>query len=121
MNEKLNMLLSNDINESLHFIKNSVNKMESLLKGMLKVSRLTKNKMEISEIKMNQMITGIFNNFDYSLKTKNIEIEIGNLPDCRADVIQINQVFSNIIDNAIKYYDPMKKSYIKINGFKKKA
>ena len=70
MKEKLNTLLSNDINESLYFIKNSINKMESLLKGMLKVSRLTKSKMELREIKMNQMIAEILNNFDYSLKTK---------------------------------------------------
>ncbi len=52
---------------------------------------------------MNSFIKNIIKNFNYQIKTHNVTVEISNLTDCMADEILLDQVFANIIDNAIKY------------------
>ena len=41
------------------------------------------------------------------------------MPRCRGDVTQINQVFSNLLGNAIKFLDPARCGLIRITGKKK--
>ncbi len=43
-------------------------------------------------------------------------LEIGELPVCVGDVIQINQVFTNLLDNATKYLDSSRPGTIRVSG-----
>ena len=40
------------------------------------------------------------------------------MPECKGDRVQINQVFSNLVDNAIKYLEEKQPGSIKISGYK---
>jgi len=51
---------------------------------------------------------------------RTIKTEVSKLPSCRGDKNQLNQVFSNIIENAIKYIDPDRAGIIKISGHKER-
>ena len=57
--------------------------------------------------------------FEFRIKESETSIKIDELPDCIGDSVQINQVFSNLIDNALKYSDPQKQGVIKITGKRK--
>lgn len=113
-------LLRTDIPESLKYIFSSITKMDSLLTGLLKLSRLGHNSLEIKEIDMNNLIAEVAYDFEFQVKEKNIELNIDRLPPCEGDITQINQVMSNLLDNAIKYLDHNRRGIIKIYGHTKK-
>lgn len=118
LNEKLVPALEEDIPEALEYIHKSTLKMDSLLSGLLRISRMGRAKLNISRLDMNELMSEVAGSFEYQIKSAGITLEIGDLPSCSGDPSQINQVFSNLLDNAIKYLDPNRKGIIKISGTK---
>jgi signal transduction histidine kinase len=50
------------------------------------------------------------------VKELGAKIDVGDLPPCTGDFVQVNQVFSNLVDNALKYCDPERPLVIKVTG-----
>ena len=108
--------LSEEIPEALGFIQTSAKMLDTLLNGLLKLSRLGRAAMTIEILDMNQIIKHIVYSMEYKIKEANINVIIEPMPDCLGDPSQINQVFSNLIDNAIKYRDKSRQAEIRISG-----
>jgi two-component system, chemotaxis family, sensor kinase Cph1 len=113
---KLQKVLANDIPETLHFIQSSVTKMDALLSGLLKISRIGRVELAMENLYMDSFIRELAGTFGYQFADKGISFSCSDLPVCRGDKVQINQVFSNIIDNAIKFLDPKRPGKISISG-----
>lgn len=114
--EKMEPIFTDDIYESLEFISAGTRKSQSLLDGLLKVSRAGSIEIDIQPLDMNSLVNTIKNTVEYQLNEKNIEITIEQLPSCLGDSDQINQVFSNLIDNAIKYRHPDRDGKINVSA-----
>ena len=115
---QLSSIMEEDIPETMGFIKTSVSKMDSLLSGLLRLSRLGRSALTFENLDMNALVEDISKNFELKIKETESQIVIDKLPSCRGDKVQINQVFSNLINNALKYLDPERSGVIKITGEK---
>ena len=113
---KVNLILEDDIPMALEYIVTSIKKMDSLLSGLLRLSRFGRVSLMVENLDINRIISDIVTFNEYSLKKTDTRIEVSDLPNCLGDATQINQVFSNLIDNAIKYLDPNRAGIIKITG-----
>lgn len=109
-------LVSEEIPESLSFISAGVEKMQRLLDGLLTVSRVDSVNLNITTVNMTEVADQIVDFMQYQIKTNEVSVTVGNLPDCLGDEDQINQVFSNILSNALKYRSPDRKGTIHISG-----
>lgn len=114
--EKIQPIIEDDIPDSLRYIMTSAFKMDSLLSGLLKLSRVGRSEVIMSKIDMNSLIHEVQQAFEFQIKEAGVEIEIGDLPPCFGDEPQINQVFSNLLNNALKYLDPQRPGLITISG-----
>ncbi|MBL7106910.1 MAG: PAS domain S-box protein [Phycisphaerae bacterium] len=109
--------LREDIPESLGFIQLSANRLDMLLNGLLRLSRLGRAAISIEVLDMNALIKNIVDSMEYRIKEFGIEVVIEVLPICLGGYTQISQVFSNLIDNAIKYKEPSRKAVVHISGY----
>ncbi|MBN2374440.1 PAS domain-containing sensor histidine kinase [bacterium] len=117
--EKIKPILSEDIPVSIGFILSSTAKMDSLISGLLQVSRLGHAVINPEKLDMQALISGVISGAEFRIKEKDIKLEISELPSCMADMNLINQVFSNLLDNALKYIDPNRQGIVRISGYKK--
>jgi PAS domain S-box-containing protein len=114
--ETVARIVKKEAPESMAFISKSIVKMDSMLKGLLKLSRLGRHELRSQEIDMNKMFADVISNFEFKLKNEGINVNVSEVPPCRGDSEQINQVFANLIDNAVKYLDPDQPGVITVSG-----
>lgn len=116
VSEEVRNALNKDIPQALNFIVTSANKMDTLLNGLLRLSRLGQAALNIETLDMNAMLADVTKNIEFQTKKAGAKINIEKLPTCRGDSSQINQVFSNILDNALKYLDESRPGLINISA-----
>jgi light-regulated signal transduction histidine kinase (bacteriophytochrome) len=104
------------IPQALRFISAGVTKMEMLLAGLLRYSRLGRVTLTIAPIEMNALIASIVAAAKFQLDEAKAEVRVDPLPDCLGDVAQVSQVFANLIDNALKYRSPERRLRITVDG-----
>ena len=109
-------IIEEEMPQSMSYIKVSISKMDMLLCGLLQLSRLGRAKMEKVELDMNELIWDVVRVLETRAKEKGAVLDVDHLPNCVGDQTQINQVFSNIIENGLKYLDPSRPGKIHITG-----
>lgn len=114
--EKLRQPVEVAIPQALRFINAGVAKMESLLAGLLRYSRLGRVALTIRPQNMNGMVAEILAAMKFQLDEAKADVRVEPLPTCEADSVQTSQVFANLIDNALKYRAPERPLKIIIRG-----
>jgi signal transduction histidine kinase len=108
--------LSEDFTEALGFIKSSIAKMDRLISAILNLTREGKRDFEPVRIDMRELIEAIISTLAHQAEEAKAEIHVAPLPDIVSDRLALEQIFSNIIENAIKYLKPGVPGAIAIRG-----
>ncbi|MCX5793080.1 MAG: HAMP domain-containing sensor histidine kinase, partial [Elusimicrobia bacterium] len=100
---ELEKLTGGSIPEALKFVLESSRKMDGLISSLLKVSRIGRVEMKPETVEMNALIKNIMDSLFYHLEDAGGKVNCGSLPPCRADLAAVGQIFTNLLDNAVKY------------------
>jgi signal transduction histidine kinase len=106
-----------DIPEALGFIRSSSTRMDGLINEILKLSRLgrvalTPTKVDAAQI-LNEGIANIQHRLDAGGATAKVILP---MPTLVSDVSTLQQIFGNILDNAVKYFDASRPGQITVRG-----
>jgi signal transduction histidine kinase len=108
--------LGKDFDEALGFIKTSIAKMDRLINAVLKLSREGRRQFNPEAIDMNEMLGSIEQTVAHRAAEQQATVTIDDLPGVESDRLAIEQIFSNLIDNALKYSRPGVPNHIAITG-----
>ena len=108
--------LSADFSEALRFIKSSIAKMDRLISAILNLTREGRREFEPVKIDTRELIEAIVSTLAHQAAEAQAEIHVAPLPNIISDRLALEQVFSNLIDNAIKYLKSGVPGEVKIRG-----
>ena len=114
LHQTLQSMIKEELNEPLDDLTVTTSKMTSLVTSLLEVARLTNKEPSREEVDMNTLISSIFKANAYRIKSLAIDVSATALPSCLGDRALIDPIFSNLIDNAIKYIDPERAAQIQV-------
>ena len=115
-------LIETDVPEALGFIRASTNKMDRLINAILKLSREGRRTLRPEKIALAALVKAQSESLSQQLASKQAELSVeDDLPDLVSDRLAIEQIFGNLIENAVKYLAPDRAGTVLIKGRKEGA
>ncbi len=87
----------------MDYIVDATKRMQQLINDLLQYSRVATQEEELQEVDTEEVLKSVLSNLKSSIEENNAEITHDELPTVTADKSQLNQVFQNLIGNAIKF------------------
>lgn len=87
----------------LGVVRNSAARMEQLIDDLLEFSRLGRKPMEMDDVDMDALARRVGDDVVAACPDRNIELSVEALPRARGDASLLTQVWTNLLDNAVKY------------------
>lgn len=117
VNKDAQLAAREDLPEAIGFIRTSTQRMDRLINAILRLSREGRRPITPEKLDMNAVIQSIADTHRHQLDDKEIDFSaVAQLPAINSDRLAIEQIFGNIVENAIKYMLPGRKGRIEIRG-----
>ena len=106
-----------DMEEALGFIRAAITRMEGLIAAILKLSREGRRRFDPEPLDMTMLLRGLADAQRHQAESRRALVTIPpDLPEIVADRLAVEQIFGNLIDNAIKYLDPERPGRITVTA-----
>jgi light-regulated signal transduction histidine kinase (bacteriophytochrome) len=97
-------------------IISAANRMQKLIEALLDFSRLDKSQETLVKTDLNHLMAEAKNNLAEVIETKHATIEIGTLPVMNVVPFHFQQLFNNLLSNALKYSKPDTDPFITVTS-----
>jgi hypothetical protein len=110
--------LRQDFAEALGFIKTSIAKMDRLIGAILKISREGARPFNPEPLDVTRLLESIVASMKHQVDEAGAVVTIDQLPRITTDRLAMEQVFSNLIDNALKFRQSDQPARIHVSALK---
>ena len=108
--------LLEDFSAALEFIKSSIAKMDRLISAILNLTREGRREFLPVRIDTRELIEAVVATVAHQASEAQAQIRIEPLPELVSDRLALEQIFSNLLDNALKYLKPGVPGEISVRG-----
>jgi signal transduction histidine kinase len=106
-----------DAPEAIGFIRTSTHKMDRLINAILRLSREGRRTIAPERLDMVRLVQGIADTVRHRLDEIGAELVVeAPMPEIVSDRLGVEQILSNLIENAVKYFKPGRSGRIRVRG-----
>jgi PAS domain S-box-containing protein len=108
--------MTGEAREHLQRIEDAVLRMGLLVDALLSMAVLRRRPLRLSHTELNPLIAGVIAVLAPECEGREVEWRIGQLPALDCDPVLINQVFQNLLSNALKYSSGRRPAVIEVGS-----
>ena len=117
LTEEARLAAREDLPEAVGFIRTSTQKMDRLINAILKLSREGRRTIAAEPLDTDALVDGIVGSIRHLLDERGVTLEVAKpLPAITSDRVAVEQILSNLIENATKYLQPGRPGAITVSG-----
>ena len=105
-----------DLPEAIGFIRSSTQKMDRLINAILRLSREGRRTLAPELLDLNALVRSIADTMQHRLTETGTALTIAPLPMLTSDRTALEQILSNLMENALKYLQPGRAGEIRVSG-----
>ncbi len=110
------LAVDEDLPEALDFIRKSTEKMDRLINSILDLSRQGRRQLAPVKLDMNALVDGVVSSLHQRAQDAGAEVVVEPIPDVTTDRIALEQILSNLVENALKYLAPGRPGRVSVSG-----
>jgi light-regulated signal transduction histidine kinase (bacteriophytochrome) len=114
--EEYTEVLAPEARGYLERIRSNARNMGCMIDGLLAFSRLGRQVLSFHTINTAMLVEECLDTLRTAHAGRDVEIALGNLPECNGDPIMLRQVWMNLLDNAFKFTSTRENARIEISG-----
>ena len=95
---------------------NAAERMSMLISDLLSFSRVSTRGKDFEQVNVGEVIDGVLGDLEIAIEEKGANVIVQDIPTIRADKSQIDQLFLNLLSNALKFQTADKKPLIEITA-----
>ncbi|KAA9349451.1 sensor histidine kinase [Larkinella humicola] len=85
-------------------MQSAASRMSTLIKDLLGFSRITNQRSLNGPVSLNNVVGNVLNVLDLAIAETGAQVQVESLPMVAGDVTQLEQLFQNLIGNALKFH-----------------
>ena len=110
------LAIEEDLPEAIGFIRTSTQKMDRMINAILNLSRQGRRSLAPEQLDLTAMARGIADSLQHRVQETGTQLNVGALPPIVNDRVAIEQILSNLIENALKYLKTDRPGVIDVTG-----
>lgn len=107
-------LVQDDAALSIRFIQKSVLRLSGIIDVLLRLSRVGRVEYRSQPVDLDAVVRNILDSSANVISEKKAQVTMRPLPKVLGDAQALDQLFGNLVDNAVKYADPQRPLEIEI-------
>jgi PAS domain S-box-containing protein len=107
-------LIDGDVRESLHFIRNAVQRLSGIIDALLRLSRAGRVEYQWQALDSTAIANSVVDALRGTIQERQAKVHIFPLDVVWGDATAIEQVFANLLANALNYLDPQRPGKIEL-------
>jgi signal transduction histidine kinase len=102
--------------KALHYIAGAADRLDRLSASILKLARVGRREIIFEPVDTREMVTQCLAALAHQIEKTHTTVNIGDMPTVIADRAFLEQIFGNLLDNALKYLDPARPGRLQVKG-----
>lgn len=113
--EKATKLLKGGVTESITFIRAAVSRLSRIIDALLRLSRAGRVVYQPQMLDVDAIVRRVVDSARHTAEEKRAKVTVGQLAPAWGDPTAVEQIFANLIGNALNYLDPSRPGQIEID------
>lgn len=111
---RIERIINEDIGEALRYLQTAVLRASHIIDALLRLARVGRVEYRRQRVHVQELVQRVVDAMHASVRARNAQVSVRELPPVWGDPTALEQVFANLIGNALNYLDPAREGRVEI-------